>query len=1037
LAYNLLTDGTNVADGTIVIDGDGSKWQYNSKLNIWSRIGVFDAVPVVTETSDGLMPPAVFARLNAITTQVKNGLNFDYLKIYPHTSGYYYLFQSTNHTITFEPESESDLRIEVNRSRLLALLAQLRCPGAQGITGPQGATGINGAAGADEHRYAAKIDSTSLIVDAIVLSTIGTPISFRLFKGNSNKSSLTILQSINGDQYTIEHADFDISSDSFLNYDRATSRLSGVLISNWSGRWYYKASEIGRTGMQGPDGSGFFTVVKNDLIDSTVAATKAIISLRYNSLKSNIYYYSDTLFKKSCVSKLAILRNCVLSNVSTISNISDLSFAAVQATINTCKNITRYQYKEDTKIATTAPTLQFAEWTPVGACWTQHTYNQFDWESYTQSSVVKWRQANSSKNVDSRYPWTIIEPQYPGQRCCQEDFFFCSNVNDVTGSCPVLVVEPIVVSEPGGGGGGRARQCCPCDCPSHLDTSIEIDLTPDLTIKKCIPFDCVANGSVRYYDTTVNIPKTTTDTVKVTITFSSKFNTICDEAKLINKYTCRYPSTCNVLWSVKCSDSGVIGGLQHSTIGSDISFTYSGQSDVSLLFMMVINTTGVNCCLGYTISPCVGAPTTTTTTPAPTTPSPSTTTTTLPPLGSSTTTTTTTTPAPFPSYPATLPTTRRKGNPPETTPEPTTPAPTTAAPSPCDDCLDDLTVEDDQSELLPLYEAWMATPTNAAYTAYLAANNTANNRSAIFELGASAPCGKYTVQYVDGITVFSSPKLYGRYAPGGGIFRVQTGSSTADKSNTVSDLPADRTKYTSIAQAEQNEVCPSVTFETLGGDYLCFWISNSYPDYECVAVSFSFCITKVEVAVYKVECVKTSVDNTIASTIATGYYHNADWLDGCPFAQGFGKSADLEGENEQNERLTHIVKSKYTERQVKLLGITYNITYEVSLEYIDSTLLSKLKIFVDPYATLYVGCRLYDWTDYYGQFHQFCDQVAAFDTFAAANAWRGTNPGHWTYYWVVRVTTAGDTIGQSLREAVSELEADGYEYIGPSLWTIP
>jgi hypothetical protein len=665
LNCHAFSNRTDITDGTIVLDNSGDQWQYNSKLNIWSCIGSFQTIPVVTSTNDGLISPAIYSRINAISEAVANGLKFDALKIYPHTLGYYYLFQSSNHTITFEPESANDLRIEISRPRLLSLLSQLKCPGAQGEVGEQGATGDSGVAGKAEAKHIAVVEGSTLTIDAIVGSTIDTPISLRLFRNDSSESSLTIWQPINGDDFIIIYSEFELSIGSFLNYDRVGSILYGELISNeWSSdTWYYKANEIGRKGTQGVDGSGFFDVVENSLVDDTLNATEAIITLRYNNPQPDIYFFSDTLFSKNCVSKLAISHTCSTTNVDDLSTVVDLSLAAVRSTTETCKNITRFQFIEK---QTTAPTLEFVEWTPIEACWTQHQANQFNWKDFTPASIVAWREANSSTNRDTRYPWSIIEPQFPGQRCCQEDFFFCSNVNDVAGGCPVLLIEPFVPP--------TTELCCPCDCPSYLDNSLEINLpyNADSSVDPtCVGFDCVIDGTLQHYDITINVPSTNNGSITTNITLSTIFNSICDEARAISSASCpEYPdtSTCPVSWSAVCSNSNVPGGKKYSTIGSALTFAYSGPSGVALEFGIDINLAGTSCCLGYSVLACaIGPSTRPTTTPAPsTTPSPT--------LGPTPTPPTTISP-----YPTTTPAPSTSYTPPITTQKPTTtPGPTTS-----------------------------------------------------------------------------------------------------------------------------------------------------------------------------------------------------------------------------------------------------------------------------------------------------------------------------------------------------------------------
>ncbi|MFA5767165.1 MAG: hypothetical protein WC919_04535, partial [Candidatus Paceibacterota bacterium] len=152
-------------DGMEVCDVYGSIWRYDRQLNSWMNVGTIGDSPVVTDAQDGLVSPSIFTRLSTISSEIQNGLKFDFLKIYPHLSGYYYLFQSSNHTITFEPESARDLRIEVSRPRLLALLSQLKCPGEQGLVGEQGDTGTPGSIGEQEKKYPAAISGSRMSID--------------------------------------------------------------------------------------------------------------------------------------------------------------------------------------------------------------------------------------------------------------------------------------------------------------------------------------------------------------------------------------------------------------------------------------------------------------------------------------------------------------------------------------------------------------------------------------------------------------------------------------------------------------------------------------------------------------------------------------------------------------------------------------------------------------------------------------------------------------------------------------------------------
>ena len=82
------------SDGLEVCDAYGSIWKYDLQTNSWVNIGAVGDSPIVTESKDGLVSPVIYTRINAISQAVRDGLSFDFLKIYPYVHGYYYLFQS-------------------------------------------------------------------------------------------------------------------------------------------------------------------------------------------------------------------------------------------------------------------------------------------------------------------------------------------------------------------------------------------------------------------------------------------------------------------------------------------------------------------------------------------------------------------------------------------------------------------------------------------------------------------------------------------------------------------------------------------------------------------------------------------------------------------------------------------------------------------------------------------------------------------------------------------------------------------------------
>jgi hypothetical protein len=508
-------------DGMEVADPYGSIWRYDSQLNAWVEIGTIGNSSVVTETKDGLMSPAIFSRVNAISDQVQNGLAFDYLKIYPYLSSYYYLFQSTNNTITFEPESSHDLRIEISRPRLLSLLSQLKCPGEQGPMGDQGDVGIKGTPGEPETKYAATIVDNILSIDVSVDNSLGTPISLRLFAGQSSIPSVII--KVVDSEYEIVQSSIEINLESTY-FDYYEGQLTGQISSSSfeSSSWFFKALQMGKKGPDGAIGHNFLQVISDEIGDETLVSNTAVILLRQGDGIGVLNYLIAELFKTNCVSQLAVSHLCS----TTTTSLAD-AFAALQVTTDSCKNITRYDIKP---VVAEIPDLVFSEWTPTTTCLRQHhfTATRLSWMDHTKvgSDMVPWQRANEPVAGDPGYPWSIVEESDPGQMCCQEDFFFCSNVNDVTGACPVAVVSGIQTPE-------ASVFDCNCDCPISflLEGGYEFEdvrVVNDGDYSSQIAV-CSINGGLHEYNITINV--STTALMLITVTWKVEYDSICNEAR--------------------------------------------------------------------------------------------------------------------------------------------------------------------------------------------------------------------------------------------------------------------------------------------------------------------------------------------------------------------------------------------------------------------------------------------------------------------------------------------------------------------------
>ena len=603
-------------NGLEVCDAYGSIWKYDSQTNSWTNVGTINTSPIVTTSSDGLVSPDIFTRINAISTAVQDGLVFDPLKIYPHLAGYYYFFQSSNHTITFEPESASDLRIEVNRAKLLALLSQLKCPGDQGLIGLRGDAGADGSPGTPETSHNVLIENSRLVVDVPVNNSLGTPLSLRVFSNNAASPTATII--ITGSEFVVQQSTIAIDlSATFFDY--SGGQLVGQITSSqWgSASWSYKVSQMGRKGPTGGKGNYFIEVVSDSIADTNLVSNRAIILLRQGDNSRSINYFDDVLFNSNCVSKLAISHICSTTTTS-LSN----SFAALQVTTDSCKNITRYTVQP---VTDTIPKLVFAEWTPTGTCLRQRHYaaSKLSWPDFTRvgSDMMPWQKANLDVAADPSYPWSIIEESTPGEMCCQEDFFFCSNVNDITGACPVTIVTPPQTPSSQAFG-------CDCDCPISflLEGGYEFEDTTirgagDQTSQVAV---CSVNGGLHEYSAAVNV--STNSAIIVTVTWKLEYDSICDDARALYQSQINTipgfkadpreavsQKNCPIAWTIIdetiptpslarqiCSSPQVL-----PTTGT-MSYRFKCSSG-TIITSAQINTNRLDCCLGYKLSVLVTA----------------------------------------------------------------------------------------------------------------------------------------------------------------------------------------------------------------------------------------------------------------------------------------------------------------------------------------------------------------------------------------------------------------------------------------------
>jgi hypothetical protein len=643
----------DASNGDIVCDRYGNIWEFDGTQNTWVFKGGIGEAPPVSEQEDGFVTPDIHDQLEYLSQLKDLGISFDILKVEPAIDGYWYKLISTNKTIRFEPESENKVRIEIDKGRLTRTLSMLKCPGKQGPPGDQGLSGKDGTPASPEIQYipvTGGTDGLALFIDATIETELDTDVSVRLFRDGSAAPALDYRISLETGalSFTAIDADLDGNIDTtktilevLQNPTDGTSQVVGSIYltdTTWDslGDWAYRAGQVGKTGERGDDGLPTLEIVPTEFQDPILRSKKAIVSLRQDDARGDIYFLRAELFEKNCVQYLSIQRVCEIFQVA--ANEAEC-FIGVKRTLDECKDTDKYCLD---LICPDKPSLTFPEWTPTDVCWSQRHFNisTFDWAKITNvgEDVVPWPEANQRDDRNPAYPWNIVTPGAPGERCCQEDFFYCPNVNEA--ECPITEVNPIARPL-------SISSCCICDCPIAL----EIQNGLDFKIIKVKDGDvsggdeddplvaggrqntavCTVDGSFHTYRQRMELWSTdlslfTRGIVKISV----EFNDICDEARSIagGGDVPNFGIPCPPVVSVGSCDlqfaglGEVFGGGQNGskpveltsddqvagavtdTDPTEIEFDgQSGYVDVTV----TANSTRADCCLGYKITVAIEA----------------------------------------------------------------------------------------------------------------------------------------------------------------------------------------------------------------------------------------------------------------------------------------------------------------------------------------------------------------------------------------------------------------------------------------------
>lgn len=220
-------------------------------------------------------------------------------------------------------------------------------------------------------------------------------------------------------------------------YDNETSVACGSIYLiegyKWTGDFAIRSRQRGPDGIKGEAGYRQIKLKFETIDDTNLEATKPIVNVRFDATRNTLNIASGNLLDEPTVSKISLLAE---SGSLTSDNAMKSVFAAVQMIISEDKYIYRYLPKI---IDETAEDLVLAQWEPLPGCVVKRHFDRhkFNWIPTTDEGKCQpdstWYGANNTR--ESLYPWSVITSKAPTKdECCQEDFFYCPNIQDVP--CP-------------------------------------------------------------------------------------------------------------------------------------------------------------------------------------------------------------------------------------------------------------------------------------------------------------------------------------------------------------------------------------------------------------------------------------------------------------------------------------------------------------------------------------------------------------------------------------------------------------------------
>ncbi len=218
-----------------------------------------------------------------------------------------------------------------------------------------------------------------------------------------------------------------------ISFDQTTNLVCGSIYSTsrpWQEPLCVKSRQKGPDGARGVSASPIIRVSSCELDNSNIIATCPIINVRMGCDQNTLYTICADLTESICVESVKFT-----GSAGTLSDKTALEavFASAQMILDDCKIIHRYQPVLKTD-EIDGP--QLYHWDPQPGCVTKRHYNRhnFNWVPETNipacNDLATWYDPDLLAK-SGKYPHEFrIDPSPKKDECCQEDWFYCPNIQE-------------------------------------------------------------------------------------------------------------------------------------------------------------------------------------------------------------------------------------------------------------------------------------------------------------------------------------------------------------------------------------------------------------------------------------------------------------------------------------------------------------------------------------------------------------------------------------------------------------------------------